>query len=156
MGEPGNVEAVISPNGREYMVQDRKFGFLYHAWVKTGEMTAEAVQRRESRRVPFLVRKLLEDLTEAHKIFVFKGMSSLPEEDVYPLAAALRRYGPNTLLLVNIADTTHRAGSVEARAPGFFVGHVSRFAPTDNAADLDLSEWVRVCRDAYRLHIATA
>ena len=151
MGEPGSVEVVISPNGREYMVQDRSFGFLYHAWVKTGEMSPEDVQRREGRRIPFLVRKLMEDLAAGEKIFVFKGMGSLPEEDVYPLAAALRRYGPNTLLLVNLATEERRAGSVEMKAPGFLVGYVDRFAPTENAADFCLEQWVKVCREAYRL-----
>ena len=154
LGAPGNLEIELSPNGREYMVKDTVFGFLYHAWVKAGEMEPSEVLRREQRRVPFLVRKLLEDLEDADKTFVFKGMGATAEEAVFPLAAALRRYGPNTLLFVNLADAEHRAGEVAARAPGFLVGHVSRFAPTENASDLALPEWVKLCRQAYRLRIA--
>jgi hypothetical protein len=155
MGDVKSLDVHLSPNGREYMVQDERFGFLYHAWVKAGEMTAAELQRRESRRLPFLIRKLLEDLEEGRKTFVFKGMSSLPEEEVYPLAAAIRRYGPNTLLLVNLADDQHLAGSVEARAPGFFVGYVDRFAPTADAGDVGLQHWIQICRQAYRLRLAT-
>jgi hypothetical protein len=44
---------------------------------------------------------------------------------------------------------------VEVRAPGFLVGSVDRFAPTENAADFQLAQWVRICREAYRFRLAT-
>ena len=155
MGAPGTIEVDLSSNGREYMVRDTRFGFLYHAWAKPGEMTADEVRRREERRVPFLLRKLLEELEAGEKTFVFKGMGAMEEEEVFPLSVALRRYGPNTLLFVNIADAEHRPGTVEARAPGFLVGYVDRFAPSENAGDLALSQWVKLCREAYRLRLAS-
>ena len=155
LGSPGTVVAELAANGREYMVRDTVFGFLYHAWVKAGEATADEVRRREERRVPFLIRKLLEELRDSTKIFVFKGMGPLRDEAVFPLAAALRRYGPNTLLFVNVADSPERVGTVEARAPGFLVGHVGRFAPSEDAHDFELGDWLRVCREAYRLKLAS-
>ena len=155
MGSPGTISVEMSSNGREYMVKDAVFGFLYHAWVKTGEMTPDEVRVREERRVPFLIRKLLEDLETGEKTFVFKGMGPMMPEVVFPLSAAIRRYGPNTLLFVNVAGEHDRIGTVEASAPGFLTGYVSRFAPADKAADLALSEWVRVCRDAYRMRLAS-
>jgi hypothetical protein len=154
MGTAESTSVRVSANGREYMVQDSRFGFVYHAWVNAGEMAAEDVTRRELRRVPFLVRKLLEDLEAGEKTFVFKGMGAMPEEEVFPLAMAIRRYGPNTLLFVTLSDAEHRAGTVEARGPGFRVGYVDRFAPGDNAHDLMLSQWVKVCRETYRLRLA--
>ncbi len=154
MGAAGTVAVSISTNGREFMVNDKRFGFLYHAWVNVGEMPAEDVEKRETRRVPFLVRKLLEDLEAGEKTFIFKGMGAVPEEEVFPLAMAIRRYGPNTLLFVTLSDEEHRGGTVEARSPGFLVGYVDRFAPGDNAHDLMLSQWVKVCREAYRFRIA--
>ena len=154
MGEPEAITVSLSANGREYMVNDRTYGFLYHAWVNVGEMTAADVAKREARRVPFLVRKLLEDLAAADKIFVFKGMSGMPEEEVFPLAMALRRYGPNTLLYVKLADASHSGGTVEQQRPGFLVGYIDRFAPGENAHDLLLDQWVAVCRAALRLRLA--
>ena len=153
MGAPASTSVNLSPNGREYMVTDRSFGFTYHAWVNAGEMHPDEIMQREVRRVPFLVRKLIEDLESGDKIFVFKGMGTMAEEEAFPLAMALRRYGPNRLLLVNLADADHRAGTVAARAPGFIVGYVDRFAPGDNAHDLSLGSWVKVCREAYRLRL---
>ena len=153
MGAPQSIGVSLSPNGREYMVRDSRFGFTYHAWVNAGEMHPDEIMQREARRVPFLVRKLVEDLESGAKIFVFKGMGPMTEEEAFPLAMALRRYGPNRLLLVNPADAEHRAGTVAARAPGFMVGYVDRFAPGDNAHDLSLGSWVKVCREAYRLRL---
>jgi hypothetical protein len=151
MGEPKSVRVEMSSNGREFMVTDTLYDIVYHAWVDAGAMTADELHQREVRRVPLLVRKLLEDLVAGQKIFVFKGMGALAEEVVYPLAAALRRYGPNTLLFVNLADAEHKSGLVKSKAPGFLVGYLDRFAPGQDAHDLALAQWVSVCRGAYRL-----
>jgi hypothetical protein len=155
MGEPGSISVELSSNGREYMINDRRFGFLYHAFVNAGAMSPEALHSREVKRVPFLVQKLVEDFAAGEKIFVFKGMGAMEEEEVFPLAMALRRYGKNTLLFVNLADEENRGGSVVARAPGFYVGYLDRFAPGDDALDFDLAQWVHVCRAAYRLRLAS-
>ncbi len=153
LGAPETTSVALSPNGREYMVKDSRFGFVSHAWVNAGAMDPEDIMRREVRRVPILARKLVEDLEGGDKIFVFKGMGTMAEEEVFPLALAIRRYGPNRLLLVNLADAEHRAGTVEARAPGFMVGYLDRFAPGNNAHDLSFGSWVQVCRAAYRLRL---
>jgi hypothetical protein len=154
MGAPESIHVEPSANGREYMVRDSRFGFLYHAFVATGAMEAADIHRREARRVPFLVRKLLEDLQAGEKTFVFRGMGAMEEEEVFPLAMALRRYGPNTLLFVNLADAAHPAGTLEVRGPGFWVGYLDRFAPADDAGDFELAQWVTLCRAAYRFRLA--
>jgi hypothetical protein len=156
MGRPDSVRVEHSCNGRELMVHDSRYGFVHHAFVKSGAMAAEEVHAREIKRVPLLVRKLIEDLEAAEKIFVFKGMGMLQVEQVYPLAAILRRYADNTLLFVTLADPAHPAGRVEQRAPGFLVGHLTRFAPMENAQDFELAQWVRLCREAIRQKSAEA
>lgn len=151
MGSSESVRVELSNNGREFMVTDTTYGIVYHAWVDAGEMTAQALHKREVRRVPLLVRKLLEDLASAEKIFVFKGMGAIPEEEVYPLAVALRRYGPNTLLFVTLSNDATKVGTVEVRGPGFLVGYLDRFAPGEDAHDLSFDPWLGVCRNAFRL-----
>src|SRR5205823_11747678 len=32
-GEPDALDVALSANGREYMIKDKRFGLLYHAWV---------------------------------------------------------------------------------------------------------------------------
>jgi hypothetical protein len=153
VGHPDEIRVEVSATGKEYMVADKRYGLLYHAWVKIDEMIPEEVHRREARRLPLLTRKLLDDLQTGDKIFVFKGMGSVAEEEVLPLVEAIRRYGPNTLLLATLSDRTHRSGVVEWRMPGLMIGYIDRFAPEEDAYDLLLEPWIGICREAYRLRL---
>ena len=148
IGDPDLVEVRVSNNGQEYMVLDKKFGFLYHPWVKLGEADAAEIHRRECRRLPFLTRKLVEDLKSAEKIFVYKGMRPLADADVKRLLAAMREYGPTTLLWVALQEDDNTSGTVREIAPGLLKGYVDRFAPGENAHDLSFTAWIEVCRNA--------
>jgi len=154
MGADGTLKIELSSNGREYMINELNYGFLYHAFVKLGEAEPSEILDREMRRLPFLARKLVDDLERSEKIFVYRGMGSLEEEEVFPLVTSLRRYGPNTLLFVNLADAAHQSGTVELRSPGFLVGYVDRFAPSEDASAFDAASWVHVCRQALRMRNA--
>jgi hypothetical protein len=149
MGKLENIEVQVSSNGKEYMVQDLRFGFHYHAWVLVGEQLPESVLQRECRRVPFLIRKLREDLAAGEKIFIYHGMSPLTLEDALQLRAAIHRYGDGTLMWVELADRDHPPGCVEWIARGILKAYVERFAPGENVHDISLDSWVAVCRTAY-------
>jgi hypothetical protein len=148
MGARNNISVELSPNEREYMVQDRAFGFYYHAWVNAGEMAPAQIEAREIARVPFLVRKLREDLEEGLKIFVFHAMEDMSVASAHLLADAIRRYGPGTLLWVRLADESHPPASTEVLREGLIVGYIDRFAPGTNAHDLSLDCWVDLCQSA--------
>jgi hypothetical protein len=151
MGEPGSIEAQVSSGGTEYMVLDKRFGFLYHAWVLVGEGTAEEVEARELRRLPLLIRKFTDEVMLGEKIFVYHGMDPLHLDQARELSTALRQYGPTTLLWVELADEGHAPGMVEFLETGLLKGYMDRFAPGENAHDLSLDCWVTLCRNAYRL-----
>jgi hypothetical protein len=151
MGKSSSILIEVSGNGKEYMVLDKKYGFLFHAWVLVGERSPEEVKLREMRRIPFLVRKLTEDLTLGEKIFVYHGMKPLTFEQAKQLLAALREYGTGTLLWVELADETHPPGTVEEIQPGLLKGYMDRFAPGENAHDLSLECWIELCGHASRL-----
>jgi hypothetical protein len=145
MGAPENIEVELSSN--EYMVRDRAFGFYYHAWVKEGEMTPEQIRAREKSRVPFLLRKLIEDLSEGRKIFVFHAMEEISTVSAQMLSAAIQSYGTGKLLWVRLADRYHPAGFIELQNDNLIVGYIDRFAPGGNAHDLSLDCWVVLCRN---------
>ena len=151
IGDDGKIEVKASGDGSEYLVIDRCFGFLYHPWVLVGEAEPDFIREREAKRLPFLRRKLLEDLEDGRKIFVYHGMERLAEADMRRLSTAVHAYGPSTLLWVELNDEEHRAGSVEPIAPGLLKGYIDRFAPGENAHDLSLDCWVEICRNAHRL-----
>jgi hypothetical protein len=150
MGEPDQVEVQVSENGSEYLVIDRRFGFLYHPWILVHEAEPEQVRQRETMRLPFLRRKLLEDLEEGRKIFVYHAMIPLSAADALRLFAAIRAYGPGSLLWVELENGGHRAGTVEQVRAGLFKAYIDRFAPSENAHDLSLNCWVEICRNACR------
>jgi len=149
IGEWDQIEVRISENQLEYLVFDKRFGFLYHPWVLIGEASAEGIHRREAKQLPLLRRKLIEELEEGRKIFVYHGMQPLPEPLVRRLAAALRVYGPATLLWVELQDREHPAGTVERIGEGLLKGYIDRFAPGENAHDFSLEGWVALCRAAW-------
>lgn len=150
MGDAGMLEVQLG-GGQEYMVLDRKYGFLYHAWAKVGELTPEQILTREYRRVPFLIRKLTEDLQGGDKIFVYHGLTPLIPQQVRAMSSALRLYGPGRLLWLELADAEHPAGTVEWAESNVIKGYIDRFAPGENAHDFSLAGWEAVCRAALRL-----
>jgi hypothetical protein len=155
MGRPEFIEIEVSHSGTEYMVFDKRFHFRYHAWVKLGEQAPEEIHARECRRLPLLVRKLIEDLTEGNKIFVYRGIEPLAEAQARELAEAIGAYGPGTLLWVERADAANPPGAVIRLGPTLLKGHIDRFAPPENAHDLSLDCWIAICRNALALTRAT-
>ncbi|HEX6442610.1 MAG TPA: hypothetical protein VF007_10515, partial [Stellaceae bacterium] len=151
VGDWDRIEVRVSENGREYLVFDRRYRFLYHPWVLVGEGSAEAIRRREARQLPLLRRKLIEDLEAGRKIFVYHGMAPLSEAQARLLSDAMRAYGPTTLLWVELCDREHPAGTVEAAGEGLLKGYIDRFAPGENAHDLSLAGWIALCRKAWAL-----
>jgi hypothetical protein len=151
IGDWDQIEVRISENGREYLVFDKRYGFLYHPWVLVGEGSAETIRRREARQLPLLRRKLIEDLEQAGKIFVYHGMAPLSETQARELSVAMQAYGPATLLWVELYDEAHPAGTVESAGEGLLKGYIDRFAPGENAHDLSLAGWIALCRRAWAL-----
>lgn len=151
LGKADSLKVELSNNGREYMILDKTFGLYYHAWVMAGEREPEEVHRRELRRLPYLTRKLIEDLTEGEKIFVYRSIIRLNDSHMMRLHDTMRSYGPNTLLWMELADAAHPPGTVERLAPGLLRGRMDRFAPGANAHDFSFDCWMQVCRAAYAL-----
>ena len=148
LGDADQIEVRVSGNHLEYLVLDRRYGILYHPWLLVGEADPDDILQREMKRLPLLKRKLLQDLEEATKIFVYRGMRPLPRTMMLRLLAGLREYGPINLLWVELQDAAHPAGTVETIADGLLKGYIDRFAPGENAHDLSLDCWITLCRRA--------
>jgi hypothetical protein len=152
IGDPNDLEPRLEGSGpKEYMIYDKRFGLTYHTFVLEGQRSLWLLKEQESTRLKFLQRKFIEELQAAEKIFVYKGLSAVNDEEVLALFTALNRYGPNVLLWVVPHDADHAPGTVEVLADGLYRGYIDRFAPSDNAHDLSLQSWLHVCSNAYRL-----
>ena len=150
-GHPDRIEVKPSSDNSEYLVLDRGYGVLYHPWLMVGQADPEDIRDREVKRLPLLKRKLIEELEQGAKIFVYRGMRPLTQVLMARLLDALRQYGPCTLLWVEVQDAAHPAGPVERLKDGLLKGYIDRFAPGDNAHDLSLECWISLCRCALAL-----
>lgn len=149
IGDPAHVR--LSPEHGEYMVKLTKYDFTYHADAKVGETDPERLLRQQARVASFLGRKLIDDLEEASKIFVFRQNEPLSATDLIDLRLAMSAYGPARLLWVQAACPGHPPGSVTLVDERLMVGYVRRLASRETVPDLDVNSWMAVLRRAYRL-----
>lgn len=149
MADPKHVK--LQPEHGEYMVRLTKYDFIYHADAKVGEAEPVALHRQQVRTTRFLVNKLIADLENPEKIFVFRQNEPLSAIDLVDLRAAVSRFGPATLLWVTEASPGHPPGSVEVIDHRFMVGFVRRLALRNNVPDYDHSSWMSVLRRAWTL-----
>ena len=135
----------------EYMVKLTKYDFTYHAHVKAGDMTPNALHRQQCRTVGFLAEKLMADLADPSKILVFRQNETLSAGDLVDLRIALSAYGPCLLLWVQEACPGHPPGSVAVADERMMVGYVRRLAERESVPDLDFESWMQVLRRAYAI-----
>ena len=143
------------PDGRqEYSTEDRRFLMRMHTWIDVASSPPEEVLAMMCRRLTFLTRKLIETFAEAKKIFVFKtGDRICAPAELRRIHQAMRRYGPVTLLYVQLADPDHPPGSVDRLDEGLLVGYIDRFnlAPDGTVLPLSRDIWLQICRRAASL-----
>jgi hypothetical protein len=151
LGEAGSLEFLDDADEKEYVVRESVFGITYHTFVYKDEESKDGLLARQSNRLKFLGRKLMEDIRNAEKIFVVKRNYPLQATEVLPLFMVLNEYAPNTLLWVTLADETHPPGSVDYLLPGLLRGFVDKFAPSENAHDLSFDVWLELCTKAAKL-----
>jgi hypothetical protein len=152
LGDPADLEFVLDNAQKpEYVVREKRYGLVYHTFRYKGEVDEEKLAAGEPLRLRFLVRKLVEDLVSANKIFVCKRNEPVMREEILPLYRALNSFGRNSLLWVVPANERMSPGSVETVLPGLFRGFIERFAPPENAHDLALNSWIEICINAFEL-----
>lgn len=135
---------------REFRVKSRSCAFESHTNRYAARDDLEVVRRSEIDRMRYLKSRLLKDLARGEKLFVYKGDSDAAT--MREIATLLQGYGPNTLLWVSLADSTHAARTVERDSRALLRGFVSRFGTYDDAGpSLPVAEWVAMCANAYRL-----
>lgn len=153
LGSPENVSVELAgaEGRREFMAIESAYNLLYHTFLKEGEIEPEVLRKRESVRLQFLKRKLLEDLRNGEKIWVWKSNLTITLDRIERLVAVLRRRGPNMLLWVVEADDVHPSGSVERIGDGLLKGYVEKLAPYEAAADISAQGWFEMCQASYNL-----
>jgi tetratricopeptide (TPR) repeat protein len=156
MGEPDVTELITLHSG-EYFVRDRRWGLGMHTFMFRGQTDADVVFTKTCRRIAFLRGKLLADLAEGRKIFVFLS-PRLSLADLQMLHRELQSLGPVSLLNVRLVSTpiegfgTGRAGEAIEIDRGLFVGYLGRSGRTRSGAwDIPFDDWLAVCQNVSNL-----
>ena len=130
----------------------RVFGFQFHTGIPNTE-TDERVFAKAIGLFRFLKRKLLEDLQDAQKIFVYRHNEAAQTSDdmAGQLLSAMRRHGPNWLLLVREdARPERRFAWAEAAGDGLIHAGISRLSK-ENPPYVDFAAWEKIARIALAL-----
>jgi tetratricopeptide (TPR) repeat protein len=155
VGLPENTELFVSAisGGRgEYCTRDHRDMMFMRAFIYEDEVPFDKMYASSCRRLQFLSRKLIEDLEQGTKIFVYRLTDrNLTDAEINRLHAATRSYGDNTLLYVRYEDAEHPNGTVELVRPGLMIGYIDRFKMSrtnELSAAPPTASWLQICRNA--------
>lgn len=148
VGDPKNTRLLVG-HGDEYVVKDIRHGFDMHSFVKVDQVDSEKFHIAQSKRLQFLTRRFREDAAAADQIMVRFTNLAIDQAQIRRLFAALRRFGPVTLLHVMKAERPEQVGQVAWLEPGLMVGAIDRFGRTPQGGwDLSYNAWMNLCANA--------
>ena len=155
VGKPEETIVFQPADSDEWWTRDRRYWMAMRTFVKASDVPYDKMVATACARLQFLQRKLMEDLSEGRKIFVYKNMfRDLNREELSRLYKAVRMYGDTTLLYLRYADANHPDGTVRRVRKGLLVGYVDHFAfSRDNKPLGPIDKTLMgICREALRWH----
>jgi len=142
VGEPDFTTLTVYKG--EYLTADTRFHMAMHTFIRESGDDREKRFQNVCRRLRYLRDKLIKDLEEGEKIFVYGCADRLDDSEISLLWRALREYGRNRLLFVRPEDERNAAGTVRVIETGLVVGYLERLS-IDNPA---FPVWLDICRQA--------
>ena len=121
-----------------------------HSDYETATVSEDDARRGLCVMLGFLRDKLLEDLGDGRKIFVFRMLDEVADPAlVARLAAAVSRHGPGTLLFLQPGDRDE----VHRLAPNLLLGTATRFASNgeNRGFEWQWDKWRHLCQQALEL-----
>ena len=147
-GAPSDLVLMPTETG-VYYSRSRTYNVWSNTQQRVGAVDHDALLAREYGRVAHLKAKMLADLASGTKIFVRKAGADETDADFLQLAEAVWRHGPSTLLRVREANPKEAAEPLRRTGTRVLEGGIRRFAPDEQAWELDLESWVALCDAAY-------
>jgi len=161
----GNSELTkLYTNNGEYWIEFEKYGIRGHTWtyqrqLETGEFAQakrEKFALEQFRRIKFLGHKLLDDIADGNKIFVYRHPGSVSRDDIANLDGifadfaelnlAIKSVNQRAALLVVTTDSdADRGPSVECLSENFFHAYIRK----SSARDISVDQWISICSDVF-------
>lgn len=156
IGDPENtlLELIPSEGRNEYWTKDRRYWMAMRGFIFEDQVPYDKMRVQACRRLQFLREKLIQDLADSDKIFVYRNMwRDLTDDELARLHNAMRAFGPNWLLYIRFADSDHPAGSVQIVRPGLMSGYIEHFgcSPRDEPLGNASPAFLAICRKARQL-----
>jgi len=142
----------LTVHNGEYMTGDKRYHMSMHTFIPAGNDDRTKRFTNFCRRLVFLRDKLISDLEQAEKHFVYGSHSHLADKDIRGLWEAMRACGENRLLFVHPAAASELPGSIRKLEDGLIVGFLDRFSVEDPSFDL----WLKLCQDSHALWSAAS
>jgi tetratricopeptide (TPR) repeat protein len=134
-----------------YKTKDIRFYMDMMTFEREENVEREKMWPRVLKRLGYLRRKLIDDLTEGRKIFVYRTLEDMAtDEEVMALKLAMNRYGANRLLYLKLANEDNPVGSLRQISGDLCYGYVEKFS-REPVAELFLNGWAPVFRQAAAL-----
>jgi len=147
LAEPETTDLVW--DGTEYFLRTPFVTIHTQCLVEQDEAGQAEILRCGRATLRLLRRKLLKDIADAKRIFVFKSLDrEFGKAEMYRLHAALRRLGPACVLCVNVARSGQPIGRAECLAAGLYAGYLDRFVIPDGPFD----HWLTICAETLALN----
>ena len=152
LGEIENTTLTVPPvagDREEYVVVDKNYGLWSHTFISVSDAPRDKMLIQTARRLSYLRDKLLEELRQAHKLFVYKFHSHPADGIIKQIFEAARKHGKIRLLCVRHADAEHPAGTLEVLSDGLCVGYVGHFMEEAGKVEaFDHAGWTALCTKA--------
>ena len=139
----------ITTFGPEWIADISSASLNIHTGRIQGLVSREQIEREERLKLQFLANKMMDDLEDGHKTFVYRtiiGERGGPD-GIYgmnQLYDAMRSYGDCALLWVTVADDAHPHATVERVRDRLFRGYIRRLCPYNDAHSADERAWLEL------------
>jgi tetratricopeptide (TPR) repeat protein len=153
IGEPRYTRLDVTEVG-EFVTSDTRYGLGSHTFMRNTGQDQEKLIGQLRRRMRFLREKLLEDLREGEKIFVYRHAKSPPDSELLKLLDALRAYNAsNRLVVMRMLPHGSPGEGLRFFAPGAVCGAIAdgRRPGKGQGWDIDHAFWLDTCRHALEL-----
>jgi hypothetical protein len=134
----------------EFVVRERTSGITLHTEKYLGQSSVHEVTHQEFRRIPRLVRKLMQELASGERIVVY-CQEKLEPNEVAALHDALSRHGPLRLLVVSKALKPDDVGCVVRLADRSMMGYLDQVQPLRFARYPSVDVWLAILRVTDRM-----
>lgn len=147
LGDPKFTELFINSHN-EYFVRDMRDLYLMHSFVHKDSVNADKFLKQQVMRLQFLKRKIIEDLENQEKTFVYNATVPISDDEVISLYNALSEFGQNFLLVVRQTDDTTLHGSCKVMKERLLVAFAGLVQ--DKVINPDLEIWTKILQSSAR------